>query len=342
MQGRTALTKLAILGAGRMAQVHATAIINAGIGVAAIYDIHQPAAEALAEKLKAEVAATAMEAVSRNDVDAVMVVSSNDTHFKNIMLSVEAGKPVMCEKPLAATLEESRACVEALGLDASKVFLAFNRRFDSNHMALKKAVDAGEVGEVEQITITSRDPTPPPLESISSSGGLFYEMMIHDFDMARWLLGEEITRLNAFATSLVDPEIGKLGDVDTAMVTLETASGKQVVILNSRRAAYGYDQRIEVFGSKGMAISDNPRKSSLLRYSSTLSGDRDTLYDFYLDRSADSYRNELLTFLSHVNLNSKMPVNALDGLRAACLAEAACISLEEYRSINLDENGIAT
>ncbi|MCF6321340.1 MAG: Gfo/Idh/MocA family oxidoreductase [Rhizobiaceae bacterium] len=334
------MTKLAILGAGRMAQVHATALIDANIGVAAIFDINRPASEALAKKLQADVAASAREAVSRKDVDGVLIVTSNDTHMENILLATNANKPVMCEKPLAATLQETLACVDALGAAATKVFLAFNRRFDVNHMALKAAINKGEIGDIEQIVITSRDPCPPPLESIKSSGGLFYEMMIHDLDMARWLLGEEFIRLNANGAALVDPAVGKMGDVDTATVSMEAASGRQVVIINSRRASYGYDQRIEVFGSKGMAISQNPRKSSLVRYSQSLSGNPDGLYDFYLDRYADSYRTELLCFVKHVQEGSDMPVNALDGLRAACLADAAKNSSVENRSIKLDTNGM--
>ncbi|MCF6322588.1 MAG: inositol 2-dehydrogenase [Rhizobiaceae bacterium] len=334
------MTKLAILGAGRMAKVHATAISTAGIKVATIFDIHKPAAEALAGKLQADVATSAHDAVSRSDVDAVLVVTSNNTHFENIMLAVKAGKSVMCEKPLASTLKESIACVDALGGAAENVFLAFNRRYDANHMALKSSIDAGDIGKAEQITITSRDPSPPPYDYIKTSGGLFRDMMIHDFDMARWLLGEDFVRLNAVGASLVDPKIGELGDIDTAMVTMETASGKQVVILNSRRASYGYDQRIEVFGSTGMAISDNPRKTSLLRYSADMSGNRDILYDFFLDRYAQSFQNELLAFLEHVNNGSPMPVNTLDGLKAACLAEAAETSLFEKRPVNLDDNGM--
>ena len=157
----------------------------------------------------------------------------------------------MCEKPLAPTLSEAQQCVDALGDRAGKVFLAFNRRFDPGHAAVKKAIESGEIGNLEQLTITSRDPYPPPLEYIPKSGGLFRDMMIHDFDMARWMLGEEPTSIHSRGSCLVDPEIGKLGDIDTACVTLVTPSGKQAVILNSRRTAYGFDQRIEAFGSDG-------------------------------------------------------------------------------------------
>jgi len=340
--GRWHMIKLAILGAGRMAQVHAAAIAGTNVNVVAIYDIDKPAAEALAGKLNAQIATSAIDAVSREDVDAVLVVTTSNTHPEMVALAVKYDKPVMCEKPLAPTLDETRACIKTIGPAASKVFLGFNRRFDPGHMALKAAISAGEIGQPEQITITSRDPSPPRAEYIKTSGGLFRDMMIHDFDMARWLLEEEFVSLYASGACLVDPKIGEMGDIDTAMVTMQTASGKQVVIVNSRRASYGYDQRIEVFGSSGMAISDNPRKTGLLRYSKQMSGNPDSLFDFYLDRYADSYCNELSTFLQHVRDGCDMPVNAFDGLQAAYLAEAAQISLSEKRIVFLDQDSALT
>ena len=175
---------------------------------------------------------------------------------------------------LAPTLSDAQHCINALGAQASKDFLAFNRRFDAGHAALKRAIELGEIGNLEQLTITSRDPAPPPLDYIPKSGGLFRDMMIHDLDMARWLLGEEPVSLYSRGSCLVDPQIGKLGDIDTACVVLVTSSDKQAVILNSRRAAYGYDQRIEAFGSAGMVISDNPRATGIRRFPARASGRR--------------------------------------------------------------------
>src|ERR1700736_3800085 len=171
----------------------------------------------------------------------------------------------MCEKPLAPTLSDAQRCINALGAQARNVFLAFNRRFDPSHAALKRAVEAGEIGNLETMTITSRDPAPPPLDYIPKSGGLFRDMMIHDFDMARWLLGEEPVSIYSRGSCLVDPQIGKLGDIDTACVALMTSSGKQAVILNSRRAAYGYDQRNEAFAPDGRVSSDNTEAPNLKR-----------------------------------------------------------------------------
>jgi myo-inositol 2-dehydrogenase/D-chiro-inositol 1-dehydrogenase len=329
---------LALLGAGRMARVHAKAISAAGGKVITVYDVIGPAAKSLAAETGASVARSVEEALHHAEVNAVLVVTSSDTHVDCILQGIEAGKAVMCEKPLAPTLSDAQRCINALGPQARNVFLAFNRRFDPSHAALKRAVETGEIGNLEQVTITSRDPAPPPLDYLPKSGGLFRDMMIHDFDMARWLLGEEPVSIYSRGSCLVDPQIGKLGDIDTACVALATASGKQAVILNSRRAAYGYDQRIEAFGSAGMVLSDNPRATSVRRYSSTSFGAPDRLFAFYMDRYGDSYRREIETFLSGVATGTPPPVNALDGLRTAYLAEAAGASLRLGQAIELKTN----
>jgi myo-inositol 2-dehydrogenase / D-chiro-inositol 1-dehydrogenase len=333
---------IALMGAGRMARVHAKAIRAAGGRLVAVYDVVEPAAKSLASDMSASVARSAEEALNHADVDAVLVATSSDTHVDFILQAVQAGKAVMCEKPLAPNLSDAQRCVNALGAKANKVFLAFNRRFDPGHAALKKAIDAGEIGNLEQLTITSRDPAPPPLDYIPNSGGLFRDMMIHDFDMARWILGEEPVSIHSRGSCLVDPQIGKLGDIDTACVTMVTLSGKQAVILNSRRAVYGYDQRIEAFGSTGMVISDNPRATAVQRYSSTSFGAPDRVFTFYMDRYGPSYRTEIETFIDCVTAGTAPPVNAIDGLRTAYLAEAAGASLRSGEAVALKTNCEAT
>ena len=258
--------------------------------------------------------------------------------MKYVIEAVQAGKAVMCEKPLAPTLWEAQQCVDALGNRAGTVFLAFNRRFDPGHAAVKQAIENGEIGNLEQLTITSRDPYPPPLEYIPKSGGLFRDMMIHDFDMARWMLGEEPTSVHSRGSCLVDPEIGKLGDIDTACVTLVTPGGKQAVILNSRRTAYGFDQRIEAFGSSGMVISDNPKATGFKRFSSTSFGAPDRFRALFMERYGDSYRLEIETFLRGVVEGAPAPVNAFDGLRTAYLAEGAAASLQLGKAVELKTN----
>ena len=329
---------IALMGAGRMARAHAKAIRAAGGTLVTVYDVVESAAKSLASDTGASLARSAEEALHHSEVRAVLVVTSSDTHVDCIIQGVEAGKAVMCEKPLAPNLADAQRCIKVLGTRADNVFLAFNRRFDPGHAALKKAIDTGEIGSLEQLTITSRDPAPPPLEYIPNSGGLFRDMMIHDFDMARWMLGEEPASISSCGSCLVNPQIGKLGDIDTACVTLVTSSGKQAVILNSRRAVYGYDQRIEAFGSAGMAISDNPRATCIKRYSKTSFGAPDRVFTFYMDRYGESYRAEVETFLRCVAADAPPPVNAIDGLRAVYLAEAAGASLRLGRAVELKSN----
>lgn len=325
-----------------MARVHARAIAAAGARLVTVFDVVEAAAASLAAETGAVAAGSVEDALRHPEVDAVIVVTSSDTHVDCILQGVEAGRAVMCEKPLAPSLSDARRCIDVLGSRAGGVFIAFNRRFDPGHSALKKAIEAGEIGKVEQITITSRDPNPPPLEYIPKSGGLFRDMMIHDFDMARWLLGEEPVTIYSRGSCLVDPQIGNLGDIDTACVVMATSSGKQAVILNSRRAAYGYDQRIEAFGSTGMVISDNPRTTSLQRYSRDDFGAPDRIPTFYMDRYSDSYRLEIETFLRSAAEGTPPPVNAIDGLRAAYLAEAAAASLRLGRAIEINSNSEVT
>ena len=329
---------IALMGAGRMARVHAKAIGPAGGRLVTVYDVVESAAKALASDANASVARSVEEALQHPEVDAVLVVTSSDTHVDLILRAVKAGKAVMCEKPLAPSLSDAQRCIDMLGAQASNVLLAFNRRFDPGHAALKKAIDSGEIGSLEQLTITSRDPAPPPLDYIPKSGGLFRDMMIHDFDMARWILGEEPVSVHSRGSCLVDPEIGKLDDIDTACVTMVTASGRQAVILNSRRAVYGYDQRIEAFGSAGMVISDNPRATGVKRYSSTSFGAPDRIFTLNMDRYGEGYRMEIETFLGCVAADRSLPVNAIDGLRASYLAEAAGASLRLGKAIELKSN----
>ncbi|WP_322046733.1 inositol 2-dehydrogenase [Paraburkholderia sp. J67] len=332
------MTGIALLGAGRMGIVHATAIKSAGASIVAIYDPVEKAARDLSVQTGAKVYANAAEAMAASDVDAIIIATSSDTHSMLIVEGSKLGKPILCEKPLAPSLSETYACIEAIGERAAKkVFLGFNRRFDIGHASMRDAVANGVIGNLEQLIITSRDPLPPPLSYIPRSGGLFKDMMIHDFDMTRYVLREEPTKITAHGSSIVDREIGKLGDIDTASVTMETASGVIVNVTNSRRCAFGFDQRIEAFGSLGMVISDNPKKSGFRKY---LSGEVDSsapILEFFLERYGDSYSEEIRQFLECASRGDDMPVNAFDGLQAATLAEAASVSLKTGQTVDLKE-----
>ncbi|MEF9602526.1 inositol 2-dehydrogenase [Paracoccus sp. PXZ] len=330
------MTGIAIMGAGRMARVHAASIIGADAHIATIYDPVLEAAEALAASTGARAAPSAVEAMADPAVDAIMIATSSDTHVELLYEAVKTGKPVLCEKPLASSYEASREFVATVGEAAArKVFLGFNRRFDQGHASVRDGVHAGRIGRLEQLTITSRDPFPPPLEYVPRSGGLFRDMMIHDFDMARSIVGKDMVSVTAHGSSIVDPEIGKLGDVDTASVTMLAEDGTIVTILNSRRCAFGFDQRIEAFGAEGMLVSDNPRQSGFTTYTKDAPGTAAPILEFFLERYGPSYTAEIRLFLDCAREGRDMPVNAIDGLMAAYLAEAATASLKQGKTIHL-------
>ncbi|HEX2333396.1 MAG TPA: inositol 2-dehydrogenase, partial [Burkholderiales bacterium] len=244
------------------------------------------------------------------------------------------GKAIFCEKPIDLSLSKVDSCLEEIEKAGVPMFVGFNRRFDPSFSALKARLDAGEIGAVEQVVISSRDPGPPPLSYIKVSGGMFRDMTIHDFDMARWLLGEEPVEVFAMGECLVDRKIGAAGDIDSAMVLLRTASDKMCHINNSRRAAYGYDQRIEALGSKGMLRAENIGETTVEHF-----GGRGTLADrpleFFLERYAEAYRAEMAAFVLALQRQTPMPVGARDGRQALVLAEAALQSHKKKRPVKL-------
>ncbi|NNE86438.1 MAG: Gfo/Idh/MocA family oxidoreductase, partial [Silicimonas sp.] len=245
------MVRIGILGAGRIGQVHARAVSETrGARLVAVSDPYADAAQAIAEAYGCDVRSVD-EIAAASDIDAVLICTPTDLHADQIEQFARAGKPVFCEKPIDLNVERVKACLSVVEEVGGTLMLGFNRRYDADFNALKSAIVAGRIGDVEMVTITSRDPGPPPLDYIGRSGGIFRDMTIHDFDVARWMLGEEVDTVVAQASVLVDPEIGKAGDFDSVNIILRTASGKQAVITNSRRATYGYDQRIEVHGSKG-------------------------------------------------------------------------------------------
>ncbi|HAA78105.1 TPA: inositol 2-dehydrogenase, partial [Candidatus Latescibacteria bacterium] len=248
--------------------------------------------------------------------------SSTDTHLDLILEGIKAGKAVFCEKPLDLDLGRVDERMDEIEAADTPVLVGFNRRYDPNFKAVHDAIANGKIGDLEMVKITSRDPGPPPIEYINVSGGLFRDMMIHDFDLARWLLGEDPVEVFASASCLVDPAIGNAGDIDTAVVTMKTASGKLCQIDNSRRAVYGYDQRMEVFGSKGMAKADNVQTNTV----EVWDGDRvhrEKPPYFFLERYAEAYRAELDHFVDVVSGKAEPAVTARDGRQALALADAA-------------------
>ena len=265
------MVRVAVLGAGRIGQIHAANVAaNRRANLVAVADPIEAAARSLADRLGCEASTNAEALIARADIDAVVIGTPSDTHAYLMLKAAHAGKAVLCEKPVDNDLAKADAAVSELKELNARVMMAFNRRFDPSNIELRRAIDAGEIGEVRQVIITSRDPGLPPRDYVAHSGGIFRDMAIHDFDMARFLLGEEPVEVYAKASRVVDAAMmEEFADFDTVMVILQTASGKQCHINCCREAVYGYDQRFEILGSKGMLLNDNLRPSTVRRYTAS-------------------------------------------------------------------------
>ncbi|GGK20073.1 inositol 2-dehydrogenase [Salinarimonas ramus] len=328
--------RFALLGAGRIGKVHGAAIAAVeGARLVALADPDAAAAAALAAKYGADIREVEAIAAS-DDIDAVVVASPTDRHAEQIELFARAGKAIFCEKPIDLSLERVRACLAVVEETKTPFMLGFNRRFDASFMALKAQIQAGRIGTPEMATLTSRDPAPPPIAYIRVSGGIFRDMTIHDFDMARFLMGEEIAQVTARAAVMVDPAIGEAGDFDSASVVLETVSGRQVIVSNSRRASYGYDQRIEVHGSKGMIAAENQRPA-MIEVADEGGFTRPPLYDFFMTRYTQAYANEIAAFVAALTDGAPITSTGADGVAALRIAEAALLSVREGRTVALSE-----
>jgi myo-inositol 2-dehydrogenase / D-chiro-inositol 1-dehydrogenase len=329
--------RIALIGAGRIGKLHgrtlAQLVPNATL--AAVVDVNAEAARALAAELGVKAASSADEVFGDKSIDAVAIATATDTHAPLIIEAARAGKHIFCEKPLAADLgriDEALAAVKKAGV---RLMVGFNRRFDPNHARIKRAIQGGEIGTPHLLLITSRDPSPPPIAYVKVSGGIFFDMTIHDFDMARFLFGD-VAEIYAAAGVLVDPAIGQAGDVDTAIITLKFASGAIGTIDNSRKAVYGYDQRVEAFGSKGSARSDNffPNAVTL---STGASVTRDLPLNFFIERYTVSYQAELEAFARSVADGTETAVTGADGRAPVVMARAAALSYKENRPVKLAE-----
>jgi len=326
--------RFGLLGAGRIGKVHARAVGSSpDARLVAVADAMAPAAKAIADAYGCEV--RDIEAIEQaHDIDAVVICTPTDTHADLIERFARAGKAIFCEKPIDLDVKRVKKCLAVVEKTGAKLMVGFNRRFDPHFMAVRKAIDDGAIGKVEMVTITSRDPGPPPAEYITRSGGIFRDMTIHDFDMARFLLGEEVASVFAIGATLVDPKIGELGDYDSVSVILATASGRQCVISNSRRATYGYDQRIEVHGSLGMVAAENQRPVSI-EIASAKGYTRPPLHDFFMTRYIDAYANEIAAFVAALAKGDKASPSGADGLAALQLADAALASVKSGRAVKV-------
>ncbi|GHC59941.1 inositol 2-dehydrogenase [Neogemmobacter tilapiae] len=326
------MLNVGLLGAGRIAGVHASAIsTNPGSRLVAVSDINADAAAKLAAQYGAEARET--DAILQDPaIRAVLIATSTDTHSDLIERAVAAGKAVLCEKPVDLSLSRAQACQKAMA--GKPVMIGFNRRFDPNFAALKTALDAGEIGKPELLSITSFDPAPPPVSYIKVSGGLFRDMMIHDFDMANFLMGSAPVLVSAVGSSIVDPAIGTAGDVDTAVVTLTYADGRLAVIKNSRRAVYGYDQRVELLGSEGLLQAQNMLENTVVKSTTAgVTGAKPTY--FFLERYMPAYALEWAGFVAALAEGKPLPVTLDDGVAALAMAEAATQSLKSGAPVAL-------
>ncbi len=328
------MLRIAVLGAGRIGRIHAgNAAASPEARLVGVADVDRSAAEQVAAAHGAR-ADAADSLIAAGDVDAILICTPTDTHADLIERATAAGKSVFCEKPVDLSSDRIRACLRKVDASGKTLMIGFNRRFDPNFAEAKRRIDAGVVGNVELVTILSRDPSPPPVSYVERSGGLFRDMMIHDLDMARFLLGEDPVEVHAVGSSLVDPAIGKAGDVDTAAVLLKTASGKIAQISNSRRATYGYDQRIEVHGSKGMVRAQNVPLTTV--ETADAEGFRaDPVLPFFLERYAAAYRAELASFIRAATGKEAPSPTGLDGLKAQLLADAATEAAQTGRTVTV-------
>ena len=323
---------IALLGAGRIGRIHAVNVMaQPGLSLSHVVDPLGDAAARLAGETQAAV--SSVDAVMADpDVAGVIIASSTDTHLDYCVRAHAAGKAVFCEKPLDISLARARSAAAAL--EGARLFLGFNRRFDPNFQTLKRRLAEGDIGKLETVQINSNDPAPPPVSYIKVSGGLFKDMAIHDFDMARWILDEEPVEVFAWGACVVDPAIGEAGDIDTARTLLKTASGKLCVIANSRRSGFGYDQRIEAYGANGLARAENVRESTVEVWS-TGGARADEFQNFFLDRYKAAYAAEMAHFAEIVAGRAKPLIGFADGIAALALAEAAAESLRSGQPVRL-------
>ena len=323
--------RVAVIGAGRIGKLHANNLKTRvpGAELVAVSDVYEPAAKELAETLAIPYFTNDYKKVLADpDVDAVFICSSTDTHSPISIEAARAGKHIFCEKPIDHDLDKIREVLDEVKKAGVKYQVGFNRRFDRNFKRVHEAVKSGALGDVQIVKVTSRDPEAPPISYVKVSGGIFVDMTIHDFDMVRYLSGSEVEEVSAFGACLVNPEIGKAGDVDTCVIMLKFANGALGVIDNSRQAVYGYDQRVEVFGSKGCITADNETPNNTTLYTADGVTSEKPLW-FFLERYNDAYINEECEFVEACLNGTETPVGAFDGLQPVLIAIAAKESCEK-------------
>ncbi|RDI75699.1 putative dehydrogenase [Gaiella occulta] len=336
----SAPVRVGVLGAGRIGRMHAELVARRvpGLALAAVHDVDGAAARETAAALGVEAARSVEELLASPAVDAVAICTTTGTHVDLLVAAASSGKPIFCEKPLSLDLAEADRGLAAVERAGVLLQVGFNRRFDPAHRSVRDAVASGAIGETHLVRISSRDPAPPPIAYVRASGGIFLDMTIHDFDMARYVTGSEVEEVYARGEVRIDPAIGAEGDFDTAVVTLRHADGTLTVIDNSRQAAYGFDQRVEAFGSRGMAASENPpAHTGAVR---TAEGTRTpALPHFFLERYLPSYLAEWEAFAEALRAGGPSPVSGADGRAPLVIGLAARRSAREGRPVRVAEIG---
>jgi len=328
------MTEVALFGAGRIGKIHAGNVARqAGVKLRYVIDVDAAAAKSLAEQHGAQV--TGADAVfADKNVGAVVIGSSTDTHADLIIRAAQAGKAIFCEKPVDLSVDRARACAEAVKRAGVACMIGFNRRFDPTFAAVKERLAQGEIGDAEMLVVTSRDPGAPPVAYLERSGGIFRDMLIHDFDVFRWIMQDEAATVYATGSVLTDPAVGTVGDVDSTAVAIRTKKGLLAVINTSRRAAYGYDQRFEVLGSKGMLQAGNHKPTEVVSFTAAgVSGDKPE--HFFLERYRAAYALEMAHFFDALGKGTQVRTTIEDGVKALELADAATTSWREKRIVEL-------
>jgi len=334
------LTSVGIIGLGRIGRIHLKNLCTQINGVMVIGAMN-PSADGrdFAAGFNLPIVTdNADELIHHPAIDAILVCTPTDLHADYVVRAAKAGKAVFCEKPIDLSLERVRKTLALVEQAGTPLMLAFNQRFDPHFQEIRKGIEEDKIGRLRSIHITSRDPSPPPISYIQQSGGLFMDMSIHDLDMARYLLNDEIVEVYAKGFNIIDPEIGAVGDIDTGYILLTSKNQVTVFIENSRQSSYGYDQRLEVFGSKGMMMAENPLKTNHVFLDSG-GMHRPRNQDFFIDRYAESYKAEMHAFVEALNQKKPMPITGEDGLQAMLLALAAEKSMKENRPVRLAEIG---
>lgn len=333
------MVRIAVLGVGRIGRMHAENIhAHPHARLAGVFDVIDAAAQDVSQKFGVPAFRSVDEVLASPEVDAILIATSTPTHADLIERAVTAGKPMLCEKPIDLSLARVDACAAAIRGTTVPIMLGFVRRFDPSHRAVRDAVRAGKIGDLHQVVITSRDPGMAPEGYLAVSGGIFRDMTIHDFDMARFVLGEEVVSVQATGSRLVDPAMmDRLDDYDTVSITMTTASGKQAVITNSRQSVYGYDQRVEALGTLGMAQSENIRAHHMVLSTLLQTGQSAPLQNFFIDRYREAFAAEIGAFVDAVENGTAPEVGFEDGRMALVLAEAALRSAKEGRTVALHE-----